>query len=110
MRTASGVDGIAKDQLRKQKWCRSGAIFVCRRPANLFIESIRFILGNARRARELSNLFAAWRRVCNLQDRETMAVARRAIDAGNRRQDAKQCRHAGDQELFSLTAGTQSVA
>jgi hypothetical protein len=38
-------------------------------------------LGSASRAREIANLFDAWRRAFDLQDHATMAVARRAIDA-----------------------------
>jgi hypothetical protein len=39
------------------------------------------ILGSASRARDLNNLFAAWKRACDMRDAEMMAVARRAIDA-----------------------------
>jgi hypothetical protein len=38
-------------------------------------------LGNASRARDLSNLFAVWRCACDLQDHHMMVTARRAIDA-----------------------------
>jgi hypothetical protein len=38
------------------------------------------ILGSARRARALNDLFAAWKRACDMQDHATMTVARRAID------------------------------
>jgi hypothetical protein len=34
------------------------------------------------RARELNNLFVAWKRACDLQDHDMMTIARRAIDAG----------------------------
>ena len=34
------------------------------------------------RARELDNLFAAWKRASDLQDHGMMTITRRAIDAG----------------------------
>jgi hypothetical protein len=39
------------------------------------------MLGSARRARQLNNLFAVWKCALDLQDAEMMGVARRAIDA-----------------------------